>query len=333
MKHAGRWIALLGTGLALVLLWREGVGLVAERLRIGGYGLLAASLFHVVPMLLNARAWRSLMQRSARANLSTVFIATWLRESVNGLLPVARVGGEVVAYRLLLRRGLAHVPVAASLIVDLVLSLVSQSLFTLLGLALLIALGTDSRLTWQAALGFGVLSASGIGLMLFQGSSVGSRLLQAASRVLAGRWRHFLDQSAQLDRGIRSIYTARSALAACLAWQLLGWVTGACEVLIVLYALGRPPSIAEALVIEALIQMVGSVAFVVPGAVGVQEGSYLLIGAALGLDGPTSLALAAARRIRDVAVFFPGLLVCFWLEAARKGSGTPMAPRGSGSGY
>jgi hypothetical protein len=61
-------------------------------------------------------------------------------------------------------------------------------------------------------------------------------------------------------------------------------------------------------VIESLIQAVSSAAFFVPGALGVQEGGFILIGGALGLSPPTSLALAGARRIRDLLIFLPGLL-------------------------
>ena len=61
-----------------------------------------------------------------------------------------------------------------------------------------------------------------------------------------------------------------------------------------------------------------SAAFIVPGALGVQEGAFLLVGATLGLDGSTALALAVARRLRDVIVFFPGLLAWQWEELRRR---------------
>jgi uncharacterized membrane protein YbhN (UPF0104 family) len=52
----------------------------------------------------------------------------------------------------------------------------------------------------------------------------------------------------------------------------------------------------------------------VPGALGVQEGAFVMIGAALGIDATTALALATARRLRDVIVFFPGLIAWQWAE-------------------
>jgi uncharacterized membrane protein YbhN (UPF0104 family) len=66
--------------------------------------------------------------------------------------------------------------------------------------------------------------------------------------------------------------------------------------------------------IELAVQAVSSMAFLVPGAIGVQEGAFVIVGRALGLDASTSLALAAARRLRDLVVFFPGLLFLQWHE-------------------
>jgi len=55
----------------------------------------------------------------------------------------------------------------------------------------------------------------------------------------------------------------------------------------------------------------------VPGGLGVQEGGFILIGGALGLDPATCLALAGARRIRDLLIFVPGLLA--WQIAESSG--------------
>jgi len=40
-----------------------------------------------------------------------------------------------------------------------------------------------------------------------------------------------------------------------------------------------------------------------------------VIGALLGIDPATALALAAARRLRDAVIFFPGLAAWQWAEA------------------
>ena len=55
-------------------------------------------------------------------------------------------------------------------------------------------------------------------------------------------------------------------------------------------------------------------AFIVPGAIGVQEGGFLFTGGLIGLSPELALALALARRARDIIVFVPALL--FWQIAA-----------------
>jgi uncharacterized membrane protein YbhN (UPF0104 family) len=77
-------------------------------------------------------------------------------------------------------------------------------------------------------------------------------------------------------------------------------------------------TLVEAVVIESLIQAISSAAFFVPGGLGVQEGGFILVGGALGLDPSTCLALAAARRIRDLLVFVPGLIAWQFAESSNR---------------
>ena len=315
MKHTGRWIAAIGLVLAIALFAFEGVGPIVQLLLAAGYGLVLAALFHALPMLINARAWQVLLVPTARTTFPMMAVSVWVRESVNGLLPVARIGGEIAAYRLLTRQGAARVPIAASLVVDMAVSLLSQGIFCLLGVALLIGVGGNSTIATQLVGGFVVLVALGAGFALLQGAGMFETLMRAADRLMAGRFAGLLGQSARIDRATRAIYRRRRRVLACFVWQFAGWVAGAGEIWLALYFLDHAVEPTHAVLIEALVQAISSVAFVVPGALGVQEGGFLLLGAALGIDGPTSLALAAARRLRDLVVFFPGLFVWQWLEA------------------
>jgi uncharacterized membrane protein YbhN (UPF0104 family) len=91
-------------------------------------------------------------------------------------------------------------------------------------------------------------------------------------------------------------------------------MAGALEIWVAAWALGTPISIADALLIEALIQTLISAAFVVPGALGVQEAGFIGLAVLVGLDPAAGAALAVARRLRDVVLFLPGLLVWAWME-------------------
>jgi putative membrane protein len=295
-------------GAAVALFVSEGLAPVGQLLMAAGPGLIVAALFHIVPMILNARAWQLLLPRMERPGLSPMSLATWLRESVNGLLPVARIGGEIVAFRVLRRRFVRTPSVAASIVADMALSVISQALFALLGVALLFVLRGpvhDLPLSiWAVA--FMILI--GIAFALVQRAGGASALIGILNRIFAGRFDASLRHTFSLDRELRDIYARRADVASCLGWQLAGWVAGAGEIWIALLFLGQGRGLLDAIAIEALIQAVSSAAFIVPGALGVQEGAFVLIGAAIGLDGTTALALATARRLRDLVIFVPGLV-------------------------
>ncbi len=74
-----------------------------------------------------------------------------IREGVNGLLPVAQIGGHLVGARLLAKGGVPLGIAGASVAVDLTLEMLSQVVFTLLGVGLLAAgpgaVGMSSRMT------------------------------------------------------------------------------------------------------------------------------------------------------------------------------------------
>jgi len=57
------------------------------------------------------------------------------------------------------------------------------------------------------------------------------------------------------------------------------------------------------------------VGFLVPGALGVQEVSYIGLGAAFGLPPQLSLSLSLIRRARDIIIGIPALALWQVLEA------------------
>lgn len=325
MRYVGGVLALAGLVLAILLFLHEDFAGIVDLLRDAGPGLILVALVHVVPMTLNARAWQRLLPGPKRASLRIMTWATWVRESVNGLLPVGRIGGEIVAYRILRRSVMRGTDAAASLVADMALSILSQSGFTLLGLGLLLVLGRAAIASTQLVAAAAVMISLGIAFCVAQRAGTLGAVIRVLNRLLAGRLRAATAKSLQLDDAIRSIYERRSDVGACCAWQLAGWVAGAGEIWLALYVLGQQRSVLDAVVIEALIQAIASAAFIVPGALGVQEGGFLLLGAVLGIDGTTALALATTRRLRDVIVFFPGLIAWQWAEARARKS-VPAAP-------
>ena len=311
MKHLGRAAAFAGLLLAIWLVKRDNPEAVLALLRTAGAGLILAGLAHVLPMLANARDWQTLIRGANRPGLAGMLHLVWIRESVNGMLPVARVGGEIVSFRLMRRRGLRGSTAAASLIVDTQLTLISQMLFTMVGIGYLFTHAASNALRLAGNLAWGVVALAPI-LVLFaliQHASPFERISGLLNRMTSGRLAALVGESAHIDRQILTIWRRRGVVLRYLFfWQPLQACTTALEIWLALHFLHAPVGVFQAIVIESLIQALSSAAFFVPGALGVQEGGFILIGGALALDPSTCLALAGARRIRDLLVYSPGLV-------------------------
>lgn len=312
-------IGLVGAlaGLALfvgVIAW-QGAGQVLGALAVAGPGLLLVAAFHLAPLLANAAGWRRLMPAGG-PGLVAVTRARWIAESVNGLLPVAQIGGNVARATILARRGLPAGIAGASVVVDITMNVVAQIAFTLCGLGLLLAT-FGSRLVLPVLIGTALMSALLFGFYLSQRRGLfggGARLLERLSRRVARG--DFARGAAALDDEVQRLYGDAAALRATAAWHFLSWVLGAGEVWLGLYWLGHPVGLATALLIESLGQALRSAAFVVPGALGIQEGGYLLLGAVFGLDPATALALSLVKRTREVLLGVPGLVAWVAEESA-----------------
>ena len=66
--------------------------------------------------------------------------------------------------------------------------------------------------------------------------------------------------------------------------------------------------------VASLGQGVHSAAFLVPGALGALEGGFVLFGALLGVPADIALAISLAKRVRELALGLPGLIVWQWVE-------------------
>ena len=311
--------AILGLlGLALVtglILWR-GWDVMLWGLAAAGAGLLWASLFHAIPMLLNTRAWQMVLPRSHRSPFAALAWTFWVRESVNGLLPVARLGGEAVAAGMMIRRGADPTFSIASLVVRLTLTLVTQVAFTLLGL-LLLPLATDRAAVGRLALLLPAMAVIPLALLGVQ--RVG--LFGLGARILRGRLSVLAANGPRLDRTVRRLYRRRRAVLLCCMWQMAAWVAGAGEIWLVLHYLGHGRGLADAVMLESLSQAISTAAFLVPAAIGVQEAGFVGLGNLIGMGPDVALALALSRRVRDVIVYGPGLLAWQAMEFRRLHAG------------
>ncbi|WP_186199868.1 lysylphosphatidylglycerol synthase domain-containing protein [Burkholderia gladioli] len=311
MKSIGAVAAALGLAIAVWLICRDRPEAILALLREAGGGLLIAAAAHGLPMLANAADWRLLLRPTHRPPLVTMLKLVLIRESINGLLPVARIGGEVVSFRLL--RGLRIGPSAAiaSLVVDMQLTLISQVVFALLACAwLLHGNGAGSGDTFRQILAGLALAVPVLALFAaVQHARPFRRLAGMLNRVTSGGFVERIGASAaRIDLAVMLLWrNTGMVLRYLLIWQTLQFMGFSLEIWLALHALGARAGFVDAMAIEALIQFLSSMAFLVPAGIGIQEGGFVVIGGLFGLDPSLCLALAGARRLRDLLFYLPGL--------------------------
>jgi putative membrane protein len=318
MKRLGSIAALIGLTIAGWLVWRDDPVTILHLFESAGVGLVLAALVHIIPMVPNAWDWRLLIRDAERPSLATMLQLVWIRESINGLLPVARIGGEVISFRLLGRVGVRPETAVASLVVDMQLTLISQVVFALLALGYVLEHASSDSVRLAGRLAWGLAGLLPVLLLfaLVQHARPFERAARALNRVTSGKVYALVGKSARIDQSIKLIWRQTGVVVRYLfIWQTVQCLGLALEIWVALCVLRSDTSFATAFVLEALIQLLSSVAFVVPGNIGVQEGGFVLVGGMLGIDAPTCLALAGARRVRDLLFFVPGLV--FWHMAER----------------
>lgn len=297
----------VGVALFAVILHWQGIDDVLGALSQAGWGVLAIALFHLPPLWADAMGWRRLLPAASRPPAAAFVRARWIGESINDLLPVLQMGGNVVKAGLLMRRGVEVGLAGASVVVDVTLVVLSQILFTVLGLFLLAPrLGEAAYLV--------VLAGSTVMGLLLAGFYAAQRrgffgfIIRMSRRILGGSdWTAAGQGAAAVDATVLRLYRDRRALIASGLWHAFSWVLGVGEVWFALRLLGHPADLGTALLFESLGQAIRTGAFAVPGALGVQEGGYALVGTVLGIDPPVAVALSLARRVRELILGLPGL--------------------------
>ncbi len=310
-----------------LLLWFAGAGLLAWILlhqdwgRLGpalagvGWGLLLLAGFHLLPMAMDTRAWRCLLATDRRPGPAQLLYLRWLGESVNTLLPAAQVGGDLLRGRLLQLAGVPAATAAASVVVNLTLTVASLLLFILLGI-LLLGLRTPQQPLVAPLAGGLLLAAAAIGgFFIAQRAGFIGRSLAALAR-LAGGELATLSSSASLNQALDTQYARHRDILRSAAWSFAAWLVGAGEIWLAFRLLGADAGWLEALMLESLIQAIRNTAFLVPGALGVQDGGAMLAAPLAGVAPETALLISLLKRCRELLLGLPGLAAA-WLSLAR----------------
>ncbi len=319
MRIAAYIGGLLGLALLVTVVVRADFPAMLQTLGSAGWMLLWLVPYRAVFFLLYAVGWFNLLHPydpQRHAGLGYVFWVTSVREAIDRLLPVASVGGSLVGVRLLRWRGLAAAPVGASVIVEIVLTLIVSYLFTALGLFLLIGISTTGLEYRRLLLAF-LLSAPvpAVLVLLLRYGSVFERL-ERFLRPLVDE-NVMSEGAASLDHELRAYFHRGWRLFLAGSLQLVALISGSVEVWFALRLFGHPVSAGTALILESMTQAIRHLAFIVPAGIGVQEAGLILFGHVLGISSELALAVSMAKRMREVLCGMPSLISWQWLEGRR----------------
>jgi putative membrane protein len=300
--------------LAAVLAWLAGLALLAWLVshidldavltavrEIGLWGVLFVIAYHAVPLWLDTIGWRRLFAppKPSRRGLA------WARsigEGGNSLLPGQ--AGELLRVRAAMLIGASGTAAASAMVVDLTLGVVTQILFSLLGLALFWrSAGLAGSVLWLCA-GIAALIAGIAGFVTMQ-----RRGMFGAMAPLISRWiTRAPDLAGGIDQRVRALWQQPRELVLVVLWRFSSVVVGAGEVWLVFHLSGVEASFADAVALESLGQAARAAAFLIPSGLGVQESALVFLSAALGIPAESAFALALVKRARELTLGVPALL-------------------------
>ena len=314
--------AMAGLLLAVGLIASQGFGHVASALASVGWGAaVAIVLLRIVQVAGAGIAWRVLLPAGTPGSTWDCIALRWVRESVNTLLPVAQVGGDLIGARLLSFLGVEGGLAGASILVDLLTQTATQFVFSLVGLGLVASIGGNDGLVASVAAGLGLMALAVVAFFFAQAWG-GFQLIERGLLKLAENpsWKALAGARNLHDR-ILAIHDDYGRMAWAFFIHLVIWFVGALEVWVALHAMGHPIGFNEAIVIESLGHAVRAAGFLVPGAIGVQEGGFIALCAIYGIPGPVALALSLVKRLPEIVLGLPGLAL--WHRYERRGRIAP----------
>lgn len=308
-------IAVTAAGLAISLWLLAGVGFgavfgIVGRIGVAGFLLYCGFTLVVLSVLGLAHALIA-----GRARQLGIFIwGRTVREAATDVLPFSQLGGIVIGARSLIAARLPQPLVYASLVADQTSELGAQLAYTMYGVIVLSLVlqdnpaGGDVQLL--AFVGLGVSIAIILAFiaaqrpLLLLAARIASAILPASAAALV-----------TVGDELRQLYADRRALAGCLLLHLVAWVGSGAGAWIALRLVGAEIPVGSVIVVEGLIFTLRTAAFFIPGAIGLQEGAYVLIGPLFGLSAEAALALSLMKRARDLAIGLPVMLLWQWRES------------------
>ena len=294
--------------------------------QVGAGALLVILIPSLLMYVFEAYGWKLTLGAAAKQTAFwRLFAIRTAGEVVNMTTPTAYVGGEPLKAYLLQRYQIPMVQGLASVVIAKTIMTLAQVLFILIGIALAFwMLGAEGSSGQIAAAG--LLTAAvlffGVAVFIFvQKRGLFMWILQMLRRfgLRIGFVESREEKLRSLDQTILNFYTEhRSAFYASTGLYLLGWLSEALEVYVIIWYLAGPPNPLSAISIGALSVLIKGGTFFIPGSLGAQDGGNLLLLKAFGYSDVTGITFALLRRFRELVWIGIGLLCLAAMGTGKK---------------
>jgi putative membrane protein len=302
-----------------VLSVRTDFGAIRHAFASAGLGLAWLIPYRLIFYALYAVGWWAILRpcdTQGRASFVYLLGVTVVRDAVDRLLPVASVGGSIVGIRLVQWRGLATAVVAASVVIEILITLVVIYVVTAMGLVLLAQLGATGQEYRRALLVFLLsLPVPIVSVLLLRSRRFAEIIPEKVASFFGAD--SAIGKTAAVSQEVRAALHRPTGLSVASVLQLLAFMSGAFEVWFALRLFGAPVTPSVALMLECMTQASRHLAFFVPAGLGVQEVGLVAFGHLAGVGAELAFAVAMVKRARELAWGIPALLAWQWAELRR----------------
>lgn len=307
-----RWqvlrLALIVVALAMlaVLIARLGPERVAEQLLSVGLGGVWMLVAYGAGTAVGALPWYVLLDRADRPSLAGAIASRFAASGATATVPMLGVSGEPT--RLLWLSSEQRAAGVAGLILDRLSYGVASALFLCAGAIV----AARSPVIPPAFAGAATAAAAVLILLAI----VGAWLL--ARHGIAG-WLHRFARRFRkraradgllfgeaVDRELQAMSTRHGRFALAVAIGFAARVLFAVEVYVAFWLLGQPLTWSAVLVFACVPVVLAFAGVVVPGQIGIQEGTQAFIAAALGIEPVTAVAVVLLQRMRTAILAAAG---------------------------
>ena len=304
---------LITLGLVVHLGWRS---VATSLLALGPGGFVIFCAYTLGVFVLLGLSWFVIVPGLALRHLAAFIFGRLVREAGADILPFSQLGGFVMGARAATLLGAPPATAIASGIADLGAEMVGQLLFTALGVGLI----------WRTAparfphrlIDPILVGGLGVGLIVAVLFIISQRAGFSLLERFSARWpSSFSGQLAVVQQTLRRLYRRPGRLLFASVLHLAAWLAATGGVWLVLRLMASPLALPSVIALESLIYILRSAAFAVPGAVGVLEGGYVLLGPLFGLTAEAALSLSLIKRGRDLAIGLPAVIGWQLLEGRR----------------